>query len=66
MCRTLLIFDLKGHFIRTIVAGEKEAGHYTVVWDGRNSQGELAPSGVYIYRLTAGGIIFTNKMVLLK
>jgi hypothetical protein len=42
-------------------SGESEPGYYKVEWDA----GRYA-SGVYLYRLMAGGFSATRKMVLLK
>ena len=35
-------------------------------WDGRNDNGLLAPTGVYIYRIKAGDFIDHKKMLLIK
>jgi len=43
-----------------------DAGPYRFGWNGTNASGEVVGSGVYVYRLTAGGRIMTKKMVLLK
>jgi flagellar hook assembly protein FlgD len=42
------------------------AGHHEVRWDGTNSRGLSAASGVYYYTLSAGGSDETRKMVLLR
>ena len=58
---TLKIFDILGREISTLVNEEKPAGRYEVNFNANN----LA-SGVYIYKLQAGGFIQTKKMILLK
>lgn len=41
-------------------------GTYSITWDGKNSTGDEVASGIYLYRLTAGDIKDTRKMVLLR
>jgi hypothetical protein len=60
------IYDVKGRFVRTLVDGFRAADVHREVWDGRNAHSEPVASGVYFYRLTAGGFTMTKKMVLLK
>jgi hypothetical protein len=62
----LSVYNLLGHEIRKLVDGEQEAGRQSVEWDGRDRQGNLVGSGIYFYRLDAGGTSLTRKMVLLK
>ena len=65
----LVVYDMLGQVVATLVNENKKPGSYTVQWGSEN-----IPSGVYIYRLTAGdpssssGQVFekTIKMVLLK
>jgi hypothetical protein len=57
----LSVYDLLGRVVATLVDERKDAGSYTVRFDGR-----ALSSGVYIYRLTAGQYIQTRKMVLTK
>ena len=57
----LSIYDLSGHKIRTLINGIQDAGYYTIQFN----TGDL-PSGVYIYRLTAGNDVRTMKMILMK
>jgi hypothetical protein len=44
----------------------KEAGSYTVIWDGKDSQGKEVASGIYFFRLKAGEFILTKGMLLLR
>jgi len=63
---TLRIYDLLGHVVRTLVTEPQNAGAYTVVWNGRKDDGSSATTGVYLYRLEAGEITKTNKLILQK
>jgi hypothetical protein len=60
------VYDLMGREIRSLINEEKSAGNYSVEWNGRNNNGLMVPSGVYLYRITAGNINLTKKMMLLK
>jgi choice-of-anchor B domain-containing protein len=62
----LAVYDAAGRRIRTLVNGVQAAGPQSVQWDGRDQAGHLAASGVYFYRLEAGGGTETRQMVLLK
>ena len=63
----LVIYDLAGQVIRTLISGEQmQAGHHSAAWDGNNSAGAKVGSGVYLYRLTAGEFVEMKKMTLLQ
>lgn len=47
----LVITNLHGQKVRTLVAQQQPSGWYNIVWDGRNNQGNLVASGVYLYTL---------------
>ncbi len=57
----LKIYDLLGRVVEDLVNSFKNAGSYSVNFDGSN----LA-SGVYIYQLETSNITLTKKMVLIK
>jgi hypothetical protein len=57
----LIVYDVLGNEIETLVREEKPAGTYEVTWYTVN-----LPSGVYFYRLNAENFIETKKMLLLK
>ena len=44
----------------------REAGSYSVRWDGVTDAGLELASGVYFYRLTAGEQVETRKLLLLR
>jgi plastocyanin len=63
---SLRVFDLKGRLVRVLMEETVDADRHTVRWDGRNERGKGVPSGVYIYRLDAGGQILARTMTLAK
>ncbi|GEM_PF-1402283 len=62
----LVIYDILGREITTLVNGRMEAGFHQIRWDGRDRMGEKVASGVYIYLLKAGDYIGSKKLVLMK
>jgi len=63
---TLAIYDANGHLVRTLVNEVQGYGAHEVTWDGRDDDGAAMGSGVYFYRLRAGKLTESKKMVLLK
>ena len=57
----LEVFDVLGRKVAELANGRKSAGNYTVNFNAGNLS-----SGMYIYRLQAGGKVFTEKMMLVK
>ncbi len=57
----LIIYDVLGREIATLVNQKQKAGNYQVEWSTSN-----IPSGVYFYTLQAGGHKITRKMILSK
>ncbi len=63
----LEIFNIIGERIATLISNkEYKPGSYTVTWDGTNQFGRHVPSGVYLYKLSAGKFSSVKKMMLLK
>ena len=63
---TLIIYNLLGQKVNTLLNESLKPGTYQATWDGKNVAGEKVPSGVYFYRLTSGGPSETRKMVLMR
>ena len=67
----LVIYDIMGREMRTLVSGIEDPGIKVVVWDARDDFGRPVGAGVYLYRLSAGkpgevGFSRIRKMVLVK
>jgi len=59
----LAIYNSLGILIRVLDCGKRSAGVYTVTWDGKDEEGRIVPSGIYLYRLKAGSNVFLKKMI---
>ena len=63
----LTVYNVVGQPVRTLVAEHQSAGRYAVEWDATNDSGHSLSSGMYFYRLQAGGeFLEVKKMLLLK
>lgn len=62
----LVVYNVTGQRVRTLVNESKPAGTYTAVWDGRNDGGRSVATGIYFYRLRAGSFSEVRKMILLR
>ncbi len=60
------IFNIQGQQIRNLISRVLSPGVYSIVWDGKDSKGNIAPSGMYIYRLQAGKFLEQKKMLLVR
>jgi len=63
---SLAIYDALGKEVKLLANGEKDAGEYSVVWDGTNNASQRVTSGVYFARLTTARDFRVVKMLLLK
>ncbi len=62
----LLIYNTLGQKIRTLIDERKEAGYYTIKWDGRDERGLSVGSGIYFVKMQTGDIVKIEKMTLIK
>lgn len=63
---SIIIYDLLGNKIKTLVNEVKLPGQYGVLWNGENNLGQPVSSGIYLYKLQIGDFIQTRKMAYLK
>ena len=57
----LKIYNINGEEVATLLSAFLHSGFHSVEWDASD-----VASGVYLYRLEAGGYVETKKMVLMK
>ncbi len=57
----LIVFDILGREVATLVNGYTGAGNHTVDFNASNLS-----SGVYLYKIQAGDFTETRKMILMK
>jgi hypothetical protein len=62
----LVIYNVLGQKVRTLVNARVEAGYHSIEWNGRNEVGQQAATGIYIYRFSANEYLKVQKMMLLK
>jgi len=56
-----------GRLVKNLVDGKMTAGVHEVTWDGGYEDGSTAPSGMYFYKMTAGGgFTASKKLVMMK
>lgn len=62
----LRLYNLAGQEVLQLATGAREAGLYSLLWDGTDAQGQLLASGVYLYRLETGDRTLTRSLLLLR
>jgi hypothetical protein len=60
------VFNMLGQEVATLVNGVQRAGEQSVVWHGTNNFGQAVSSGLYIYRVQAGNVVLSQKMLFTK
>jgi hypothetical protein len=62
----LVIHDVRGALVRSLVDDSLAAGEHRVEWDGRDDAGRQVPSGTYVARLETGPTVEAVKLVLVR
>ncbi len=62
----LSIYNIRGQLVRRLVDEIQFAGHYNILWNGRDDHGVRVPSGTYVYVLETESFKDVKKMVLMK
>lgn len=63
---SLAIFNVRGEKIKTLMSDNIAPGIFSIAWNGTNDTGRNVASGVYIYRLQAGGSVLSKKLILIR
>ncbi|MCK4653237.1 MAG: T9SS type A sorting domain-containing protein, partial [Candidatus Cloacimonetes bacterium] len=62
----IIIYNIKGQQVCTLVNEVFPAGRHSVLWDGKDNHGKHVSSGIYFYKLKAGNFVDVKKAILLK
>jgi hypothetical protein len=62
----LVVYNMLGEKIRTLVSSQLSPGNYSVNWNGKNELGGAVASGIYFYRLSGENLSITKKMALIR
>ena len=62
----IIIYDLTGRKIKTLVDGISTPGRYSITWNGTDDFGKLVSSGMYFYRMKSTDFQSVKKLMLLK
>jgi len=62
----LVIYDVLGRKVATLINSLMDPGRHVTQWDGTNDAGLLVAGGAYIYRIEAGAFTDTKTMTLMK
>ncbi len=63
---SLLVYDVSGRLMRTLVAGTQASGHHEIAWDGTSDEGHRVGAGVYFIMLERAGDVSTAKTIVLR
>ncbi len=60
------VFNILGKKVKTLIDERKDAGYYTVYWDGVDENGEYVVSGIYFYIISTEKFHATQKMIVVR
>ncbi len=62
---SLVLFDLGGRRVRSLIDGAQSPGTYTIALDGRDDRGQRLAPGLYFVRLSRGATQQTRRLVVM-
>lgn len=63
----IIVYDIRGQLVKSLVAENRTAGNYEVNWNGTDMNNSTVGNGVYFYQMTTNkGFTKTEKVILLK
>ncbi|MFC2128352.1 FlgD immunoglobulin-like domain containing protein [Bacteroidota bacterium] len=62
----LKIYNYLGQEIRSMIDEAREAGKYTIVWDGKNNAGTVQSTGIYMVKLEVEGQVSIKRIVIMR
>jgi len=63
---SLLVYDINGRLVNTLLNENKQPGIYSINWNGRNEKDQHVSSGIYFYKLQTSSFSSTKKILLIE
>ena len=63
---SIIIYDILGRKVRTLLSERKQAGSYTVTWNGKNDSGNIVATGIFLLQIKTEHNMEIIKMTFLK
>ena len=63
---SLKIYNVKGELVRTLLSDQQTAGDHSIVWNGKDENGNQAGSGIYMYQMKTNNYSACKSMIMLK
>tara|TARA_Y100000310_G_C20442260_1_gene696671 strand:+ start:107 stop:559 length:453 start_codon:yes stop_codon:yes gene_type:complete len=62
----ITILNIMGTEVSVLHTGFLNIGHHYLNWNGKNKNGDMMPSGIYLYKIQGDNTQETRKMILLQ
>jgi len=62
----LVVYDILGRKVKTLLDEPRSRGRWSVRWDGRDALGRAVGSGVYVVRMETGDVVDSQRIILLR
>ena len=63
---SIVIVDIRGRIVRKLIDNQESFGYQSIVWDGKNDNGDVVSSGVYFYQIRTSNFTEAGKLVFLR
>jgi hypothetical protein len=63
---SIVVYNVAGQKVKTLVDANLNAGQHSVNWNGRNEGGQKVAAGMYMYRMVSGDFSATRKLVVIR
>lgn len=60
------IYNIKGELVKVLLNDTKNAGHHSIIWDGKNSNNKTVSAGIYMLKMENNEYIKTKKIIMIK
>jgi hypothetical protein len=62
----LVVYNMAGQRVRTLIDGARYAGSHNIVWDGKDAMGRNCASGVYVSQLITPKTTDVRKLTIIR